>query len=227
MHAGLHEAGYALLQGALTQEACRALAAALPDTPARAGGQRGVPDTASAREVIDALDALAQSLLQAPVRAVRAVLFDKTPQSNWAVPWHQDLGIPVRERHECAGFRAWSMKEGIWHVQPPHVVLERMLTLRLHLDDCGSDNAPLHVLPGSHALGRLDGAAVRDRVAQGDAVACPAAAGVVLAMRPCLLHASFKAMRPRRRRVLHVEFASDELPAPLQWATVNAGTPAA
>ena len=32
---------------------------------------------------------------------------------------------------------------------------ESMLVVRLHLDDCGEDNGPLRVLPGSHRLGRL------------------------------------------------------------------------
>ena len=50
-------------------------------------------------------------------------------------PWHQDLSIAVKERHEVAGFGPWSVKEGV-PVQPPVEILESMLTLRLHLDDC-------------------------------------------------------------------------------------------
>jgi len=37
-------------------------------------------------------------------------------------------------------------------------------------------------------------------------------------MRPLLLHASSKAQRPGRRRVLHLEFATRPLPAGLRFA---------
>jgi hypothetical protein len=214
--AQLREAGHVLLRNALDANACHELAEAFPDTPARAGGLRNAWPlvNASARR---ALDGLAEALLRAPVHAVRAILFDKTPQSNWAVPWHQDLGIPVRERHDVEGFGGWSLKEGVWHAQPPAAVLEGMLTLRLHLDDCDDDNAPLQVLPGSHDLGRLDEARYAALLREHEAIVCTAKAGDVLAMRPLLLHASAKAARPARRRVLHVEYAGGVLPAPLRW----------
>ena len=31
---------------------------------------------------------------------VRSIFFNKTPESNWAVPWHQDLTIAVADRRE-------------------------------------------------------------------------------------------------------------------------------
>src|SRR4051812_45319436 len=36
---------------------------------------------------------------------------------------------------------------------------------------------------------------------------------------PLLLHASSAALVPTHRRVIHIEFAADDLPAPLQWST--------
>ena len=56
---------------------------------------------------------LAEQLLQGPVGLARALFFDKTAQSNWAVPWHQDLSLAVAERVEVMGFGPWSCKEGI------------------------------------------------------------------------------------------------------------------
>jgi len=214
--AQLREAGYVLLRNALDANTCHELAAAFPDAPARAGGLRNAWPlvNASARRT---LDGLAEALLQAPACAVRAILFDKTPQSNWAVPWHQDLSIPVHERREVEGFGAWSLKEGVWHARPPALVLECMLALRLHLDDCDDDNAPLQVLPGSHDLGRLHETRHAALLREREAIVCTAKTGDVLAMRPLLLHASAKAARPARRRVLHVEYASGALPAPLRW----------
>ena len=36
--------------------------------------------------------------------AVRAILFDKTGDANWTVPWHQDRSIAVATRIDVAGF---------------------------------------------------------------------------------------------------------------------------
>src|SRR5690349_3464988 len=66
---------------------------------------------------------------------VRAIWFNKSAAANWLVAWHQDLAIAVRERVDVPGFEAWSVKEGVPHVQPPAEVLQRMLTVRIHLDD--------------------------------------------------------------------------------------------
>ena len=214
--AQLREAGCVLLRKVLDASACREVAEAFPDAPARAGGLRNAWPlvNVSARR---ALGGLADALLQTPAHAVRAILFDKTPQSNWAVPWHQDLSVPVRERHDVEGFGGWSVKEGVWHAQPPAAVLEGMLTLRLHLDDCDDDNAPLQLLPGSHLHGRLDEVRHAALLREHKMTVCTAKAGDVLAMRPLLLHASAKATHPARRRVLHVEYAGGALPAPLRW----------
>ncbi len=85
--------------------------------------------------------------------AVRGLLFDKTAAANWSVPWHQDLTIAVQDRVEAEGFGPWNVKAGILHVRPPIGVLEGMLTLRIHLDDCETGQGPLRVLPGSHLGG--------------------------------------------------------------------------
>jgi hypothetical protein len=67
---------------------------------------------------------------------VKATLFDKTPDANWLVPWHQDLTISVKERVDIDGFGPWTVKAGVLSVQPPVSILERMLAIRIHLDDC-------------------------------------------------------------------------------------------
>lgn len=148
---------------------------------------------------------------------VRGIWFDKTAQSNWRVPWHQDLTIAVAKRIDTNGFGPWSVKEGIVHVQPPVEVLEQMVTLRLHLDDCDADNGALRVIPGSHRHGVLCTSAIQDLVQSESAVLCAAARGSVLLMRPLLLHASSPAATPVHRRVLHVEFAVNDLPNGLRW----------
>lgn len=163
------------------------------------------------------LRALADELLGSPAFAVRAVLFDKTEEANWKIHWHQDSTIAVKRKVDSDGFVGWSVKEGIPHVQPPASVLEKMIALRIHLDDAVEDNGPLRVLPGSHQAGRIDEVDLltwRERVA---AVTLPAESGDVIVMRPLLLHASSASVSPKNRRVVHIEFACDELPGGLEW----------
>lgn len=148
---------------------------------------------------------------------VRALFFDKVADANWQVSWHQDLSIAVAERVEASGFSGWSVKQGVVHVQPPAQVLESMVTLRVHLDDCDEDNGPLRVLPGSHRHGRLnDGEIERCRMECRE-VTCLVPCGGVVMMRPLLLHASSPAEKPRHRRVIHIEYASSLLPEGLKW----------
>lgn len=166
-----------------------------------------------------AIRRLVEPVIGPAARPVRGLFFDKTPEANWPVLWHQDLSLAVAERHDLDGWGPWSTKAGIWHVQPPTEILEGMLTVRLHVDDCSALNGPLRVLPGTHRVGRLS----RDRIAElrrtTTEVQCVAPAGSALVMRPLLLHASSPARTPNHRRVIHLEFAAaDALPAPLAWA---------
>lgn len=165
-----------------------------------------------------ASSARVRSVLGKGARPVRALLFDKTPDANWKVPWHQDLSVAVAERRDVGGFTGWSLKEGVWHVQPPADLLGRMITLRLHLDDCGPDNGPLKVIPGSHREGRLSRERIEWWKTRGEVVECHVQAGGALLMRPLLLHSSSPATKPSHRRVLHVEFAAEPLPEGLRWA---------
>lgn len=147
---------------------------------------------------------------------VRSLLFDKTPEANWDVPWHQDTTIAVEEKQETVGFGPWSVKDGVPHVRPPAAVLENMLTIRISLDDGGESNGPLLVAPGTH----LDGIRSNEKTAsfESTSVACVTEPGGAVLMRPLLFHASRRALHPAHRRVLHLEFAGKELPPPLRWA---------
>jgi ectoine hydroxylase-related dioxygenase (phytanoyl-CoA dioxygenase family) len=151
------------------------------------------------------------------VRPVRGLLFDKTPEANWKVAWHQDRSIAVCERAAVPGFGPWSVKSGVVHVQPPVQALQRVLTLRLHVDDCGEDNGPLRVIPGSHREGILSPRDVERLPRERGQRVCIVPSGGALLMRPLLLHASSPATNPSRRRVIHIEYCGDALPPPLRW----------
>jgi hypothetical protein len=149
---------------------------------------------------------------------VRAIYFDKRPEANWAVVWHQDLTIAVKEKREVEGFGAWSVKDGAAHVQAPVAILERMVTVRVHLDDADEENGALRVIPGSHRNGKLTSIEIEEIRRQRAEVICAVERGGVMVMRPLLLHASSKSMSARRRRVLHIEYAKEALPGGLEWA---------
>ncbi|HEY4417810.1 MAG TPA: phytanoyl-CoA dioxygenase family protein [Verrucomicrobiae bacterium] len=148
---------------------------------------------------------------------VRAIFFDKTPEANWLVPWHQDLAIALEERIETAGFTGWSVKDGILHVHPPEEVLANMITMRLHLDDCDETKGALKVIAGSHRAGKIPSTEIAHWTATEKPIICEVPKGGVLLMRPLLLHASAPAENPGNRRVLHIEFASQTLPNGLKW----------
>jgi hypothetical protein len=152
---------------------------------------------------------------------VRVVLFDKTAGTNWGVAWHQDRTIAVRERKDIDGFGPWSVKDGIVHVEPPIEILDDMVTLRLHLDDCGEENGPLRVVPGTHSLGAIPAHRAADLAEAMPTIVCTAKAGDVWACATLILHASSPALYPGRRRVLQIDYAVAVLPDGLEWRGID------
>jgi len=211
------EYGFELISALVGVDERRALIEAVGGV--EAAGRRNmlaigaVAEFANSRRLLE----LVRSHTRGEPRVVRAIWFNKSPEANWLVAWHQDLAIAVRERIEAPGFGGWSVKEGVPHVQPPAEVLERMLTVRMHLDDADAENGALRVIGGTHLAGRLGAeqieAARRERIE----TICTAQAGDALLMRPLLLHASGRSTSERPRRVLHLEYAAVELPYGLRW----------
>lgn len=175
------------------------------------------------RPILDAdgpVGRLAAEVLGPAARPVRAILFDKTEAANWSLAWHQDRVIAVRERIEVEGFGPWSRKHGALHVGPPFPLLERMLTLRVHLDPVPETNAPLLVAPGSHRRGRIAESDVPAVVAACGVVPCLADPGDIWLYATPILHASDRATAVSRRRVLQVDYSADDLPGGLEWLGV-------
>jgi Phytanoyl-CoA dioxygenase (PhyH) len=211
---------FAALDHALTEDG------APGDRPRRGYAMRNLMARVPAvRELAEsqALRSLAAAVLGPGAFCVRGLLFDKLPGANWHVGWHQDRAIAVRAQVEVEGFGPWSVKAGVAHVEPPVDVLERMVTLRVHLDDCDEDNGPLRVMPGSHRGGKLGGESVRRWIDECGAVTCRVPHGGVVIMRPLVLHASSPARRPEHRRVVHLEYAADALPGGLHWYEADRG----
>ncbi|MFD1033038.1 phytanoyl-CoA dioxygenase family protein [Sphingomonas hankookensis] len=163
---------------------------------------------------------IASAALGAAARPVRAVLFDKSAATNWALGWHQDRTVCVRERIDVAGFGPWTIKSGLKHVEPPIDLFGGMVTLRIHLDPVDAENAPLLIAPGSHRTGRVPVEAIAATVRHHGVSACLAEAGDVWLYATPILHASDAAVRPRRRRALQVDFTARSLPGGLEWLSV-------
>jgi ectoine hydroxylase-related dioxygenase (phytanoyl-CoA dioxygenase family) len=146
---------------------------------------------------------------------VRGLFFDKPPELTWSLPWHRDSTIAVADHSlPSEHFRQPTTKAGIAHVVGPTWLLEKMLTLRIHIDDMTKENGPLLVAPGSHLL-------EEGQPQRREPIEVHADAGDVFAMRPLISHSS----RPstagtfQHRRVIHLEFApSAELPDGYQWS---------
>ncbi len=161
---------------------------------------------------------LARAVLGNDAKPVKGIFFDKTPDANWPVPWHQDVTITVLESREVSGFEMRPVKDGVVHAIPPVEISENMVALRIHLDDATADHGALRVIPGSHRSGRLPPEQMGQWLTNSPATVIPTATGDILLMRPLLLHASSPCQTPGHRRVIHIEYADRDLPGGLEWA---------
>jgi hypothetical protein len=160
----------------------------------------------------------AEEILGSLPKIVRVIFFDKTPERNWLVTWHQDKTISVNGKKEIVGWGPWTKKDGVHCVQPDLNVLNSMVTFRVHLDDADERNGNIRVIPGSHLLGILSSSDILKIKDIEDSISLNVKSGDVIMMRPHLLHSSSKAVEPSHRRIVHVEYSNYELPKGMKWA---------
>lgn len=234
--------GFALLRGALAPGAVAGALAAWDEvTSAHAAdgallsGETG--PAYGARNLLDlwpgvvdlvrapAIRAVLADVLGRGAGVVRVLYFDKPPGHSWALPWHKDYSLAVKAHRAGASvFTKPTMKAGVPHVIAPQSVLDRMLTVRVHLDAVTADNGPLRAIPGSHRAYHQNDDLPRD------AVALCCAAGDAVLMRPLVTHASgHSTAAGGHRRTVHLECAADvQLPDGYEWkwfVPVDDGTP--
>ncbi|WP_193367222.1 phytanoyl-CoA dioxygenase family protein [Pelagibius marinus] len=214
--------GYALVDGsAVDRTAAVAAFDALRAAAAEdEGSARIAPDVPLIGTLLaqPAVRDIVREALGPSARPVRAIAFDKTGHRNWFVPWHQDRTIAVKRRDASAPVGNWTVKAGVPHCEAPVDLLERMLTLRWHLDLIGPADGGLRVLPGSHTKGRLTTEEIAVLASETPAVELAVSAGTVLVLRPLLVHGSRRRTTRGHRRILHVELAAGDPPPPLEWA---------
>lgn len=207
------ENGAAVIASLLSPEEVSQLLRQIEQTPlarSRAGIRHALKHPAVQAIARDPrLQNIADEILGAPSTPFRATLFDKSAGSNWLVVWHQDTALPLRRKSHSEGWGPWSVKDGVNYAHAPTHALEKVLALRLHLDDSTESNGPLRIVPGTHRLGVLADDAVSKIVGfEQNSVSLTATIGDVIAMRPMVIHSSQKAQNGARRRVLHIEYAS-------------------
>jgi ectoine hydroxylase-related dioxygenase (phytanoyl-CoA dioxygenase family) len=147
---------------------------------------------------------------------VKSIYFDKPETSNWYVAYHQDLTISVDKKIELSGFGPWTVKQNQFAVQPPLEILKNIFTIRIHLDDTNEQNGALKVVPGSHNKNIYRPETI-DWSTETE-VSCNVNKGGIMIMKPLLLHSSGRTTNNKKRRVIHIEFSNQELPAELNWA---------
>ena len=212
--------GYALADIVLARHQCEHIAASLPAvTGSGRGGVRNLITHPTVVRLLahEKVGGYLWSVTGRDLVADKATLFDKTADANWRVQWHQDRSIAVKERLAVSGYGPWSTKAGVLHVEAPPEVLAQMIAIRIHLDECGAENGPMRVIPGSHLAGKLLEHELAETAENGPVIELFAPQGALLLMRPLLVHSSSSARAPQHRRVLHVEFAPVEAISPLQW----------
>lgn len=182
-------------------------------------GQR-LAQASSLESVLSAQGVVGQAVARVlpDPRPVRTIAFNKSRQTNWGVPWHQDRVIAVAEKHAVQGFGAWSNKAGIWHCEPPADLLDRMVFVRVHLDDCDADNGAMEIAHGSHRAGIVKSGEATALAAVHETEVCAARRGDVLLLKMLTLHRSLPSSVGSERRVLRIDYAAEPLPAPLEWA---------
>jgi ectoine hydroxylase-related dioxygenase (phytanoyl-CoA dioxygenase family) len=214
MTTDFHNNGLLWLRGALSTADCETLGAAL-----------GPENKPGARRALDGSENTALSPITKAIQAnwpnhrpVRLVSFDKSNAVNWAVPWHQDRIITVKERVDMDGYTNWSQKAGVWHCEPPLDVLNKMLFVRVHLDGATAENGAMEIALGSHKNGAVPSGQA-DTIAQRHTHALTTAeAGDILILPMLTLHRSRTSKTATPRRTLRIDYAANALPPPLQWA---------
>jgi hypothetical protein len=215
----LFDTGHAVVSDLITSPEIGALARSVEGLNTQSAGTRRLIDLPWCWDLAERIggDGRLRDVLPVDPTPVQCTLFVKSITKNWLVALHQDLSIPVAAQVDSLDCSGWSEKEGEMFVQPPISVLQDILAVRLHLDDCDARNGALRVVPGSHHLGRLTSSdALREREARGE-ISVRVPKGGVMLMRPLLLHASSKAAIDGARRVLHFVFGPQRLPLGLRW----------
>ena len=210
---------YGVYENQFSHEEVIALVTTLgADAPIRAG-VRNILDLPAVLPIVrsEQIRALVARYLSDSAVCVRGILFDKTQESNWNLPFHQDTKIAIKKRGSSPGYSQYREKDGVLHVCPPATVLARQIAVRIHLDPCSANSGPVRIIPDSDRYGVLEQEQIGRLITQTSPIDCAGGEGSVLVFRSLLLHGSDRSTSPLRRRVLHLEFCDAQLHSSIEW----------
>jgi hypothetical protein len=106
----IDEQGFAIIPDVLTESEVKYLLANVARVSQRrtkAGARHllGCPPVAMLAQEPRLIE-IARAVLGSDAFPFRSTLFDKSPDANWLVVWHQDQALPLRERREMRGLGA-------------------------------------------------------------------------------------------------------------------------
>lgn len=135
---------------------------------------------------------LASTILGPEATCTHAILYNRTAANNTPQEWHQDtqIRLPSGETVEA----------------PDGFDYNRLLSLRLSLDDSTFLDGGVKLCPASHVHGKLTAREVRGHSIR--PFSSPEMkAGDVLAMHPLTIHASGASQTLKPRRVIHAVYS--------------------
>ena len=148
---------------------------------------------------------------------INAFVLDKTQDNNWGLDWHQDLKIPVKKKIETKGYDNWTVECGIPHTIPPKEILEKSLSVRVHLDDCFIENGTILIAPKSHKFGIFKDKAEIEKITASETLYCEIEKGGVMFITSLLLHKSPYSITSKKRRILQIDYVGTFLTNGLEW----------
>jgi ectoine hydroxylase-related dioxygenase (phytanoyl-CoA dioxygenase family) len=226
--ATLNNDGFIVIDDVYTDSAIEQLIHIISNTPVNNNTFRKTADLFAIRQFLkevpsalpvifnDELTTIISRLFGDDYFATKAIYFDKPPQSNWFVAYHQDLTISVDSKTELNGYGPWTVKQNQFAVQPPIGILQNNFTIRIHLDDTDENNGALKIVRGSNKKGIYRPETI-DWTKETEVI-CLVKKGGIMVMRPLLLHASNRSTNSNCRRVIHIEFSNSQLPEQINWS---------
>ncbi len=213
------EHGFAILNGMLSRQGIEYLLSEMTDLEKKAApGKpqnllRASPAVASVANH-PALAPVIRDILGSKARPFAAFFLDKTADSNWQIPWHQNLRLPVAPGNADSNYE---IAHGIPQIIPDAEYLDGVLIVRISLDEQSAENGALEFIPGSHRNGISTPEAL-EQITQTTPALCPdLAAGSTFLFKALLIHRSRPSQTQAHRRVLQIEYAADCAPPGFAW----------
>jgi ectoine hydroxylase-related dioxygenase (phytanoyl-CoA dioxygenase family) len=165
----------------------------------------------------DKIFSIVKSVIGENAFATNSFVLDKTLENNWELNWHQDLKIGVKKKIETEDYYNWYFTSGIHYVVAPNEVEEKRLFVRIHFDDCDSQNGGLQIIPQSHKHGVVRDKELFKTLSEQQSISCDVARGGVMFMKNLLFHKSPPSISNRHRRMLQINYSAAVLHNGLEY----------